>query len=294
MKKTLTILAAILALASCASHRAATEATTGTTAAAPATAHKTTTEQAAFVQRVAANAMTAQNIVASADLRLVSGSKDLSCDGKLSMRRGEIIRLQLLLPIIRTEIARIDFTPDHVLLVDRYHKEYIKAAYADVSFLADNGITFYSLQSLFWNELFVPGEKTMGDAQLKRLACDLAAVAATAALSYSSGSIGYRWTVDKATAQIRRTDIAYSSPKHGTATLAWNYADFKTVGGKAFPLSQQFAVQTTVGGKQQAAQLTVRMSSPKTSADWDATTQLSAKYKKIEAQDILKKLLSIQ
>ena len=61
-----------------------------------------------------------------------------------------------------------------------------------------------------------------------------------------------------------------------------------------FPLSQQFAVTTDITGRQQAAQLTVKMSSPKNSADWDVETQLSGKYKKIEAQDILKKLMSIQ
>ena len=51
---------------------------------------------------------------------------------------------------------------------------------------------------------------------------------------------------------------------------------------------------TDITGRQQAAQLTVKMSSPKNSADWDVETQLSGKYKKIEAQDILKKLMSIQ
>ena len=48
------------------------------------------------------------------------------------------------------------------------------------------------------------------------------------------------------------------------------------------------------GAKQKSAQLTVKMSSPKTSSDWDAKTEVSAKYKKIEAKDILGKLLSIQ
>lgn len=98
-------------------------------------------EQTAFVHRVAEGAVTAKNIVASAEFRLIAGGKsDLTCDGKFSMRRDEIIRLQMLIPIIRSEIARIDFTPDYVLLVDRYHKEYIKASYKEVSFLADNGI----------------------------------------------------------------------------------------------------------------------------------------------------------
>ena len=87
---------------------------------------------------------------------------------------------------------------------------------------------------------------------------------------------------------------SYREGQHGTSSLTWNYANFKTLSGKSFPLTQQFAVQANMGGKTQSAQLSIKMSSLKTTADWDIETKLSSKYKKIEAQDILKKLLSIQ
>ena len=251
-------------------------------------------EQQAFLKRVLDNQVQARNIVASADLRLVAGSKDFSCDGKISMRRDEVIRLQLLLPIIRTEIARIDFTPDYVLLVDRFHKEYIKASYKDVSFLADNGLSFYSLQALFWNQLFLPGEKTVNEQMLRRFTCGLADVSATVPVGYKNGNMEYQWKASKTTAQITGAGANYESATHGKSSLVWTYDNFRSFDGRQFPLSQQFAVSTAVTGRQQAVQLTVKMSSPKNSADWDTTTQLSGKYKKIEAQDILKKLMSIQ
>lgn len=291
MKKFLTILAAAILLASCASKKVVSDTTAGSAVTAT---KQQRTEQANFLHRVADNSLTAKNIVASADFRLVAGNKDMSCDGKIAMRRDEIIRLQLLIPIIRTEIARIDFTPEYVLLVDRYHKEYIKASYADVSFLADNGISFYSLQALFWNQLFLPGEKNITENMLKKLVCDIASVAADVPVTYRSGNIGYKWTADRTTAQIKAADVTYNSQQNGASSLSWTYGNFRTVGGKPFPLAQSFAVSTRLKGKLQTAQLTVNMSSPKTSADWDVKTELSSKYKKIEAQDILKKLLSIQ
>lgn len=246
------------------------------------------------MHRICNNHQSAANIVAAADFRLTGKGKDISCDGKLSMRRDAIIRLQLLLPIIRTEIARIDFTPEYVLLVDRYHKEYIKASYKEISFLADNGISFYSLQSLFWNELFLPGQKTLADNQLKRFDCDIASLGATVPVSFKNGAIDYQWTANRATALIEKAIVSYKSQQYGTSSLTWNYANFKTLSGKSFPLTQQFAVQANMGGKTQSAQLSIKMSSLKTTADWDIETKLSSKYKKIEAQDILKKLLSIQ
>ena len=285
--------AAVMLAASCATKKTIQD-NAATTLPAAATAKADRTGQAQFVQRIYDAQLTVRNIVASADFRLTSGSKDISCDGKVSMRRDEIIRLQLLLPFIRTEIARIDFTPDYVLLVDRYHKEYVKASYSDVSFLSDNGISFYSLQALFWNQLFLPGEKAVSQRQLAKFGCSLATAEASATVSYNNGPISYQWAADKATAQIKAADISYTSGKHGTSRLTWTYADFRSLGGKAFPTAQQFAVSTSATGSQQTAQLTVNMSSPKTTADWDTTTELSAKYKRIETKDILKKLLSIQ
>ena len=291
------VLALAVALASCAGKKAVSEAATGNIHAAKASAASKGEEAAAseFMQRIAGNQLPAKNIVASADFRLVGGGKDMSCDGKLSMRRDEVIRLQLLLPIIRTEIARIDFTPDYVLLVDRYHKEYIKASYKDVGFLAENGISFYSLQSLFWNQLFLPGEKSLSAQSLGKFDCRLNTPSdADAAVEYHKGNISYVWNTDKTTALIKAADITYASRQAGKSSLKWTYGNFRSVDGKQFPLTQQFVVNANVGGKTRTAQLTVKMGSAKTSADWDTTTELSAKYKKIEAADILGKLLSIQ
>lgn len=300
MRKILSIMAAIVLLASCAGKKAVTETTTKSvnTTNSSATSGKLSGNADAasidFLHRVTANKLTATNVVASADFRLVAGSKNIGCDGKLSMRRGEIIRLQLLLPIIRTEIARIDFTPDYVLLVDRYHKEYIKASYKEVSFLADNGLSFYSLQALFWNQLFLPGTKDIADSQLGQFVCQVAEPSATVPVTHQNGNIAYAWTIDKATALPKVADITYKSAQHGNSSLRWTYDNYASVGGKPLALSQQFAVNAVINGKSQTAQLTVKMSSPKTSADWDTATQLSSKYKKIEAKDILGKLLSIQ
>ena len=282
MKRLITILSVVLLLASCASKKVAGDGsdTTGLSKTQKS-------EQQAFLKRVLDNQVQARNIVASADLRLVAGNKDFSCDGKISMRRDEVIRLQLLLPIIRTEVARIDFTPDYVLLVDRFHKEYIKASYKDVSFLADNGLSFYSLQALFWNQLFLPGEKTVNEQMLHRFTCGLADMTTTVPVGFKNGNMEYQWKASKSTAQITGAGANYDSAAHGKSSLVWTYDNFRS-------FSQQFAVSTAVTGRQQTVQLTVKMSSPKNSADWDTTTQLSGKYKKIEAQDILKKLMSIQ
>lgn len=291
---------ALAALASCASKKAVSDATTPTAAH---TGHKhsdnnaqkgMSVEQTAFLQSVNDNHVYAKDIVADASFKIEMGTKRIACDGQLRMRRDKIIRLQILLPIIRTEIARVDFTPDRVLLVDRYHKEYIEADYSQVSFLADNGITFYSLQALFWNQLFAPGEQNVAQQTLKKFAADLASAATTVPVTLRKGQMSFRWDAEKASARIVKTTVTYDSQTHGKSQLVWNYADFRALGVKMFPAQQQFTFETEAAGKRQTGTVSIKMGTLKTPSDWDTTTTLSSKYRKIETQDILKKITSLQ
>ena len=118
-----------------------------------------TLRKLAFVQKVSDNQVYTRNIVGNMSFTLQAGDKDITVPGKLSMRKDEIIRIQLFIPILGTEVGRLEFTPDHVLIIDRLHKEYIKADYTQVDFLKKQGISFYSLQALFWNQLLLPGER---------------------------------------------------------------------------------------------------------------------------------------
>ena len=162
------IAAALLLITSCASKKAITDGTQlpTQTSKTDKNAEKEAARQSLqFVQRIANNNVATENILTSGDFTLQLGSKEITVPAKLSMRKDECIRIQLLMPILRSELARIEFTPNYVLLLDRYHKEYIKASYSEVSFLANNGLSFYSLQALFWNQLIAPGAKTVTSAR---------------------------------------------------------------------------------------------------------------------------------
>ena len=82
-----------------------------------------TLKKLAFVQKVSDNQVYTKNIVGNMSFTLQAGDKDITVPGKLSMRKDEIIRIQLFIPILGTEVGRLEFTPDHVLIIDRLHKE---------------------------------------------------------------------------------------------------------------------------------------------------------------------------
>lgn len=83
------------------------------------------------------------------------GAQDLTLTGNLKMKRDDVIRLQLM-AFGFVEAGRLEFTKDYVLIMDRINKQYLKVPYNQLDFLRNSGLNFYSLQALFWNELFQP------------------------------------------------------------------------------------------------------------------------------------------
>ncbi|MCD8292467.1 MAG: DUF4292 domain-containing protein [Prevotellaceae bacterium] len=55
------------------------------------------------------------------------GGAVYTATGTLKMVAGERLQLSFLMPILRSEVARVEVTPNDVLLVDRMGKRYVKA-----------------------------------------------------------------------------------------------------------------------------------------------------------------------
>lgn len=287
-----------LLLAACGSHKTMLIDSADKTAAASSSSRgaqqSESVRKLTFVQRVSDNQVYAKNITGSMTLRLQAAGKDISLPGALKMRKDQVIRLQLFIPILGTEVGRLEFTPDYVLIIDRMHKEYIKADYSQVDFLERQGLSFYSLQALFWNQLLLPGTKKVTESDLKKFDADLdAASATTVPVTYSRDNMHYTWTADRTTGRISQTTVDYKSQSHGSSTVTMHYADFRSVGVKQFPASLRLSLATTATKTRQEATLSIDMDEVKTDDSWEAQTEVSGKYKKVEAADVLRKIMSL-
>ena len=252
----------------------------------PAVKHS---DNAVYLKRVTDNASTAKNLVASLDFNLKSGKKDISVSGKISMRKDEVIRIQLS-PMGLVEVGRMEFTRDSVLIMDRMHKQYLKNSYGQVSFLKNNGIDFYALQALFWNQLFVPGEKTVGKA-ISRFDVEGSKV------SLSTGKMSYLWTLDQQVERILSAVATYASTKNGTSRLEWAYDKFTTFSGKPFPAEQKIKIITPSSKPDAAAReilVGLTMKNFKTDSSWETTTKVSSKYKPVELKDVINQIMNLQ
>lgn len=297
-------LSTLLLAASCGTNKMAVKDTKTAWPATtkPSTSEKTTqtgatkaedTSSFAFVEKVNDRKVTADNIVADLTFSATMGSKDVSVPGSLHMRKDQMIRLQLFVPFIHTEVGRLEFTPDYVLVVDRLHKQYVKADYNKLDFLRANGLDFYALQALFWNQLFLPGKKTVDEGDVSKFKADLSGTAQTVPVSLVRGGLTYLWNANRESGQINDMKASYKSAQHGSSTLTMKYAKFKTVGTKVFPSYEELNFQTTATKKVQKVTMILDMDEPSTSSSWSTETTLPSKYKQIEATDIFSKLFSM-
>lgn len=105
----------------------------------------------------------------------MEGQKDAKVSATLRLKRGESIQL-LVAPLLGIEVARLEITPDGLLAVDRLNKRYVNVSFEELSRLANTDLSFNILQSLFLNELFLPGKVQLdvSDAKSFRISLEMA------------------------------------------------------------------------------------------------------------------------
>ncbi len=234
-----------------------------------------------YLRKVYDNAVYAKNVNSKISLGIKGVGKDLTLDGKLQMRKGQVIRITIV-PFGLMEVARLEFTPTYVLLIDRMHKEYVKASYDDVAFLRTEGLTFYTLQSLFWNELFQPGKAKLSDSDLRRYSLQGGTV------SFKQDKMLFTWQTNQ-NALITSTNISYGAGTKDASSVSVSYGDFTPMGVKQFPKSEHITFNTKAFSSGSMS-LNIDMRSISTDADWEPTTNVSGSYKQVTAEEFFSRL----
>lgn len=288
MKNYLVIFALVgFVLASCSTHKTAVSTNDKATIAKTSDVNR---QKRDYLQKVYDNAVYATNVVSKIDLSLGAMGKDVSVDGKIYMRKNEVIRI-VVSPFGLMEVGRLEFTPDYVLIVDRMHKEYVQATYNDLDFLKDNGLDFYSLQALFWNELFVPGEKRVSEMLLDKFNVDLAS--SDKKVTMDSGRLSFSWSTDANNAHIIAATAEYGKGTSNASAAKWQYGKFIDMGKKQFPSDQTLSFQSRQLKNGVALSMRILMKKITNDSDWDAKSSVSDKYTKVSAEEILGKLMSL-
>ena len=149
----------LLMLASCHSSKKATKekndktkpTTTITTPGSTTTTKKSPDKQDPDLNKMKIAMGT--NFTSKVKVTITQDGKDVTTNGNLRMRYGDVIQLTLVDPVLGiAEIGRIELSSDKVLIIDRVNKRYVDTNYEEFSALKSRNIDFKTIQEFFWQE----------------------------------------------------------------------------------------------------------------------------------------------
>jgi hypothetical protein len=246
----------------------------------------TTMKAQQFLQKVNDNAQYAKFITSKVKFSVEVGNQQLTLTGNLKMKRDDVIRLQLM-AFGFVEAGRLEFTKDYVLIMDRINKQFIKANYNQLDFMRNSGLNFFSLQSLFWNELFQPGKSKVTDELLNNYQTDL--IGEDAVISMENGKLSYRWLADKEGALIKMANIMYEDKIRGDYQLNWDYEDFRANGKRFFPFTHNILFNTP----SKSVKMGMTLNYLGNDEEWETRTEISGKYREVSVDDILRRFMAL-
>ena len=242
-----------------------------------------------FIARVNDRAQTTKFLTSKVKFSVEVGQQKLTLTGNLKMKRDDVIRLQLM-AFGFVEAGRIELTKDYVLIMDRINKQYLKAPWMSVDFLRNSGITFSTLQSLFWNELFRPSVVTVEKHATDSIAdYNLLDSGDDMIISLEQGKMDYSWLASRNDAIIKMANILYKDRFKGNSQLNWDYDQFEKLNKSLFPRKSVVTLTT----KEKEVKLGMTLSYIGAETEWETRTEISNKYREVTVDEILRRFMSL-
>lgn len=208
--------------------------------------------------------------------------KDLSVSGSIKIKKNEIIQLSVA-PFLGIEVARAEITPEYILVIDRMNKRYVQAPLSFLKSLGNTNLDFYSLQALFYNELFLPGVQEVGVKDIGSFDFSQDADGITTIRSNKPGSVNIGFATVTADARLTACRITSGS----SFLFEWLYAGFQPFSGKMFPALMEVSLQSS--GKN--ASLVMEFSRMSRGKEEVPRTGIPKKYQQVDLDDLIKQLM---
>lgn len=237
-----------------------------------------------YLESVVSNAPSLSSFASKMRMTVNLDGKELSVSGNLKIKRNEAIQLSIA-PILGIEVARIEITPENILILDRMNKRYIQAPVSLLQSLGNTDLDFYSLQSLFFNELFLPGTFFVTSEDFSLFTVRKGLNDKTLIHIKQPKSIDYSFVTLTATGQLTESNI--TTPTN--YRLNWKYTDFTTLSGKEFPSRMDIVL---AGGKNAAA-ITLELSKMGYGNNESLQTEIPKKYRSMDINELIKQLLNL-
>ena len=221
-------------------------------------------------------------LTAKMSLTLDWEDKKTKVGGTLRIKKGEVIQMSIA-PLLGIEVARVEISPEGVLVIDRMNKRYVQVSFVELETLAKAKLDFYTLQALFLNELFLPGKKELSPRDASAFVVEL--VGENVWLDVrKTKRFSYRFMTQVTNALLEGSFIGLKDTPYG---ISWKYSEFRMLENKAFPADMQVSF---IGGKKKV-NAAFSLSRVSTNSSWETHTKVSGKYERVLLEDLIKQLL---
>ena len=221
-------------------------------------------------------------MTAKMSLTLDNGGERTKVNGTMRIKKGEVIQLSIA-PLLGIEVARVEISPDGVLVIDRMNKRYVHVSFLELQGLVNVKLDFHTLQALFLNEVFLPGKEELSPRDIS--AFDMELEGGDVRLDVKkSKHFSYSFLTQVTDALLKESSIGLKDTPYG---LQWKYGDFRLLEQKRFPTTMRVSFK---GGKKPMNAM-ISLSRLSANSNWETHTKVSDKYKKVALEDLIKTLL---
>jgi hypothetical protein len=244
-------------------------------------------ENKQLIEKINDNAQGTKFVSSKVKFSVEVGNQNITLTGNLRMMRDDVIRLQLM-AFGFVEAARLEFTKDYVLIMDRINKQYLMAPYVQIDFLRNSGINFYTLQALFWNELFLPNRTSVSKEEFSKFTTSIDN--GEAIISLTDNKMTYSWLVNESNGTINMANILYKDRFNGNTQLNWDYLEFSQLEKKRFPTNMNIILNAA---DKKEIKMGIKLNYLGTDSEWERRTTVSNKYREVTVDEILKRFMAL-
>ena len=207
--------------------------------------------------------------------------KAMNVSATFRLMRNESIQF-LVAPLLGIEVARMEITPDGILAIDRMGKRYARVTFGELSNRLHTDISSNVLQSLFLNEVFLPGTAELHLSDAKHFVVSLDGKLACIDTK-ASDLLSYRFFASADQGVLQETRVGVNGTPY---LLSWKYDTFQQVNSRLFPQHMRL----TAEGTDENMSLDMKFSRLSVGGEWSSHTELSSRYRRIELSELMKLL----
>ncbi len=193
--------------------------------------------------------------------------------GRLRMHRDEMVQMSIT-AFGLMEIACVEFTPKGAYIIDKVNKRYALFDYSS-GLMNYAGISFSAVQALFWNRIFIPGEK---EAWKKAENFDIAKAGNQCLVEpRQQRTLKCKFYTDEECKHLEQTDLTLQQYE-----ATWRYGQLETIGTFTYPTQHD----VSVSGSSRAIGASINLTNISTlNTEWNSTDL--SRYKEVDLDQVM-------